>query len=388
MKKVLIFFYLLLALSQQGSAQLAGDVTIATAPLDKPPPAQMFRLTAEQYNNHFDFRLPNDGKLLVDFLRLSDWGEKNQLKEITDIAATQARFLKDSFSSAYSTKLLEINVPIDGAIIAFNYGEDLGGKKQMAFKEGNYYQLKTSFDTIRVVKNVRIREKPLVDSGLVQVQYTFILKDLSDIIALSEDPNVMNRIGDMADQAIYKQRKRWPRQDASHHTLMLTYDPAAKEPLATSNDDGAAMSFIGKRIRIYLGVGAVVYTGNAISPFFDESLVYMLPSRSKMQRFVGLNANGFGFLSSTAKNAEKKGYVSYNLEYGLCNRKTYGFLQQKTSVALGVMLATYNDTSKAMFHMAFNFGFNSFLSSGFGLATDFKKESKNGVIYINFKFNI
>jgi len=385
MKKVLMSVCLLLSLNQEGSAQLAGDVSIATAPLDKPPPAQMFQLTAEQYNNHFDFRLPNDGRLLVDFLRLSDWGEKNRLKEITDIAAAQARFLKDSFSSAYSTKLLEINVPIDGAIIAFNYGEDLGGKKQMAYKEGNYYQLKTSFDTIRVVKNVRIREKPLVDSGLVQVQYTFILKDLSDIIALSEDPNVMDRIGSLADQEINKQRKRWPRQDASHHTFMLTYDPGAKVPMTSSNDDGTAMSFIGKRIRLFLGLGATVYTGNAISPFLDESLVYMLPSRSKMQRFVGFNFTGFGFFNS---DAEKKGYVSYNLEYGLCKQKPYGFLQQKTSVVLGVMLANYKDHNKAMFNMAFNFGFNSFLSSGFGVASDFKKDSKDALIYINFKFNL
>ncbi|WP_162903260.1 hypothetical protein [Taibaiella koreensis] len=378
MKKILMCLCLFMAGSRHSQAQIAEDFNAA---LSKERTTQLFQLNTDQYNNHFDFKLPNDGKLYIDFLRLSDWGEKNQLKQITDIAADQVKFLKDSFSSSYSTKLIEINVPIDNKIIAFNYNEALTGKKQMAYKDGSYFQLKIAFDTIRVIKNVRIREKPRADSGLVQVQYTFVLKDISDMIALSEDPNVLSRIGDLADETIDKQRRHWPRQDASHHTLTMTYDPEAKEQMTINENEG----FFGKRIRIFMGIGAIIYSNNAISPFFDESIAFMLHTRSRMQRYVGFNLTGFGYINNSTL---RKSYVSYNLEYGLCKPQPYGFIQQRTSVALGLMTILYQDSTRYLFHMGFNFGFNSFLSSGFGFAADFKKDSKEGLLYVNFKFNL
>lgn len=384
MKKILVLLYLLTALSHSAGAQSLLQTMYDDR---KPVSNQMFQLNPEQYNHHFDFQLPNDGRLLVDFLRLSDWGEQNQLARITGIAAEQARALRDSFTSDYSTKLLEVNIPIDGKIIALNYSEETGGKKQMAYKDGVYYQLKTGFDTIRVIRNAGIRQKPLTDSGLIQVQYTFVLKDISDIGALAEHPAAIETIGRLADEAIARQKKRWNKPDAIYHRFDLKYVPGDKEPMKADNHDGAFMAFTSRMIGIYIGFGAAVYNNNtnSISPFIDESVAYLIPSRTRLQPFVGLNLTTFGFLTS---NSVQKVFTSYNFEYGVCSRKSRGFMQQRTSLVIGLMTVRNTGDPVDMLHLGCNFGLNNFLSAGFSVASDFKKDSKNSLLNINFKFNL
>ena len=383
MKKIQIFILCWLASSAVCFAQ-SGVATFSEINEKGPQATQLFQLNPEHYNNHFDFTLPDNGKLMVDFLRLSDWGKENQLQAIAATAAEQVRLLQDSFSGNYSSKLLALNIPVNGKIISVRYDEDKSAQKQLAYKDGSYYQLKTGFDTIRIIKNMGLRTKPLVDSGIIQVQYTFILKDINDIQTFSANPEILQQIGLAADSAIERQRKRWHQEDARHHTLRLIYDPRAPQPMTSDVEDGPVLSFIAKNIKMYLAVGFGVYTGNNVSPYFDEGISYLLPSRGRMQPFVGLNMTLFGLLNT---NGISNYYYSYNLEYGLC-KKGMGFMQQKTSITLGLM-QKYNSPQKIrLFHMGFNFGFNSFLSGGFGFATDFKKDSPEALIIANFKFNL
>lgn len=344
--------------------------------------SQLFRLSPEQYNHHVEFPLHNDGILQVDFLRLSDWGAQNQLKSVTAAAANQVKLLKDSFSNNYSTKFLAMNIPVDGKVLALNYQEEGKDKRQLAYKEGTYYQLKTGFDTVRVIKNVGVRTKPGSDSGLVQVQYTFILKDINDITTLAEDPDVVNNMGNLADEAIAKYRAQWNNQDARSHQLSLKYDPA-KDKVVTANtvNNTGMLKYIG----IYVGVGAMVYS-NTISPYFEEGIAFLIPSRAgKLQPFVGLNLTAFGFLNTTGN---KYNYASYNLEFGYCKRG-FAFMPQKTSLMMGLMRKqTDGQANRYMFHMGFTTAFNSFLSGGINFGTDFKKKSNNSFIGVNFKFNL
>lgn len=383
MKKILVLILLWLGYTGTGLAQQTG---LAAFGETEPPatPAQLFQLNPEQYNNHFDFVLPDNGRLFVDFLRLSDWGSENQLQAIAETAATQVRLLKDSFTTNYSTKLLTLNIPVNGKIISVNYKEDDREQHQLAYKDGDYYQLKTGFDTIRVIKNTGIRTKPEVDSGLIQVQYTFVLKDINDIQVLADNPETLQRIGMTADSAVNKQRRRWSRQDAMHHSFSMKYDPNAPRPLVTDNGDGSAFSFIRKRIGISLAVGFATYTNNSVSPYFDESLSYLIPTRGKMQYFAGVNATAFGYMNL---NGDQSYYTSYNVEYGLCKKST-GFMQQKTSMQIGLMRRFNVPQPYNMFHMGFNFGFNSYLSAGFNVASDFKKNSNRNLLLVNFKFNL
>lgn len=384
-KTALLFLLVLGSISSNIHAQTGMSAWGENVP--QTSKAQLFHLNPEQYNHHFDFALPDEGSLQVDFLRLSDWDGENKLQKVAAMAADRVRQLADSFRKEYTVKTMALNIPIDGKVIALQYQEYDDGKRQMAYKDGAYYQLKTGFDTIRVVRNIGIRKKPLVDSGLIQVQYTFILKDLKQIYDIAENPAILESAGRSADSAIARQRKRWPNQDAWHHTLRLQYDPSATQPMVADNNNGSLLSFQEKRIKIYLGIGVAAYTNNAVSPYLDETLAYMFRSRGKMQPFAGFNLTGFGLVNT---NGSSESYTSYNLEYGLC-KKAPGFIQQKTSVSLGYMTKYRSSGSGdpvSMFHMGFTFGFSPVLAGGFSFATDFKKDSKHALLLVNFKFNL
>jgi hypothetical protein len=383
MKKIIVLTLLWLSITTSCFAQ--GAMASSMDNGIKARTAQMFNLTPEQYNHHFEFTLPDDGRLEIDFLRLSDWGEKNQLQMVAEAAARQVKMLKDSFKNGYTTKLLEMNIPIDGKVIALNYGEQETGSHQLAYKEGTYYQLKTGFDTIRVVRNVGVRTKPLTDSGLVQVQYTFILKDINDIIELSGNPATMANLGTVIDGEVAKYRKKWNNQDGRAHQLNLTYDPTNEKMKGVETQDRTGIL---KYIDVYVGVGAMFYTNNSVSPYFEETIAYLIPSRvKKMQPFIGANITGFGYLY-TNKQQTSPGYISYNLEFGYCKRGS-SFMSQKSSMMLGVMKVNNPDlTNSYLFHLGFTLGFNSFLSGGFNIGSDYKKGSAKSVLGVNFKFNL
>lgn len=347
--------------------------------------AQLFSLNKEQQNHHFHYRLPDDGILNIDFLRLSDWGEKNDLYAIAQMAAAQAALLKDSFIAASSTKTLALNIPIDKRVISINYKEDNSKKNQLAFKDNAYFQLKSDFDTIRIVKNVGVRSKPLVDSGLIQIQYTFILKDIQDIQKLADQPAVLNDIGTQTDTYLSEQRQKWHKQDAYHHTLLLDYDPE-KSAGIQNNNANKLFPFLGNHVGVYIGFGAIVYE-NSISPYLDETIAYLAPSRGKTRKFVGLNLTAFGLLNGASTFFTNRNYATINGEFGIC-RQTTGLMQQKTSVTLGLMIHNQDDKRNNLFNMGFNYGFNSFLSAGFNFASDFKKDSKNNFWGVHFKFNL
>lgn len=385
MQKLSFLFLFTFCISSNIHAQgLFGDPDMMA--IDNPASnTNPYNLSPEQYNHHFEYKLQNDGTLQIDFLRLSDWGTKNRLAEIVDIAAEQVDRLKDSFRSDYSEKLLEMNIPINNKVLMVNYHEDDKNKNQLAYKNGTYYQLKTGFDTIRIVKNIAIKSKPLVDSGIVQIQYTFVLKDINDIQLLKDDPAVIEKIGNATDSVINKKREQWSAQDARHHQLDLymNTDKDSLSVIRTSTNKAAYGGYLG----IYCGLGAIVYN-NQLSYFAEVSLAYLIPTRGKMQGFVGLNANGFGlpsFSSATLKST-KSLYTSYNAEIGIC-KKGIGFMSQKTSFLLGVMTIR---NEKPLFNFGFNLGINRFASIGLNIAGNYKKEDKGGryVTGINFKFNL
>ncbi len=354
---------------------------------DHPAPApQLFNLNPLQENHHFHIKLPNDGLLDIDFQRLSDWGDQNRLLDIATMANTQVQQLKDSFRQGYTAKLIAINIPIREDIISVSYGEDASKKNQLAYRNGNYYELKTDFDTVRIIRNVGIRQKPGLDSGLVQIRYNFVLKDLDDLDKLVHNAALFDHIGRELDRAIADKRKAWRRPDASYYQLLLDYDPDKPEPMEVVSDRKIWSPFIQKKIGLYLSLGAVLFQ-STVSPYFDYSLAYLLPSRGKSQRFVGLNFTSFARFNSDM--SLRRNYTALNVEFGVFNagRGGTGLLGQKTALAYGVMFdAQHSD--KLMFNMSLSFGLTSYMSFGFGAASNFSKDPESSLLLMNLKFNL
>jgi transcriptional regulator len=346
---------------------------------------QMFELSPNRYNHHINVALPNDGTLQVDFLRLSDWGEQNRIAFMASTAKTHVSALKDSFKSNYSTKLVAINIPIDEELVSVKYGEDMSQRNQMVWKNGEYYQLKTGFDTIRIIKNIGTRKKPLSDSGLIQMQYTFILKDLSDIQSIASDPILLERIGKDMDSVIFAYRKKWGKQDMRGHYLNVDIDnERAKKTVVKSSNN--VKYFFRNHIGASVAFGGTVFRNN-VSPYFDISLAYLFPSNTNMHDFIGLSISSF---SQFTLNNYDRTYNLTSLEFGVC-QKNISLMQKKTSFTVGILTSDYEIKDEMWMSIGVNYGINSYLSVGLNSFISFedtKNKQEDGFIGVNFKFNL
>lgn len=379
--------YFLLCLALACTCSYAQERTPFISDEDNPaPPPLLFNLNPLQENHHFHIRLPNDGILDIDFQRLSDWGAQNRLLDMATIANTQVQHIKDSFRHGYTAKLVAINIPIQEDIIAINYGENTAKGSQMAYRNGNYYELKTDFDTVRIIRNVSVREKPGIDSGLVQIRYNFILKDLDDLDKLVHNPALFEHIGRELDRVIEDKRKTWRRPDASYYQLLLDYDPDRKVPMDIVSDRKIWSPFIHKKIGVYLSLGAILYQ-NTVSPYFDYTFAYLLPSRGRSQRFVGLNFTTFARFNSDM--SLRRNYTALNAEVGVfsAGKGGNGLLGQKSALSSGIMFDAQH-SNKVMLNLSLSFGLTSYMSFGFGAASNFTKEPESSLLYMNLKFNL
>ncbi len=380
MKKIPLLLIAVSGLYGRAHAQMASAFD---APVGAPPQVQLFDLNEYQRNHQFRVQLPSDGTLLIDFQRLSDWGAEHKLNEVAGIAADQVRLLKGELLHDYSTKSIDINIPVNGAPIAVRYREDDHEKNQRIYQDGTYYPLKTAFDTVVVVRNIGIRTRPQVDSGLVQIKYTFILKDISELEYLAGNSEILADAGNELDTAIARKRKKWYNQDARHHRLLLDYHPdRSKKVLVPS--DGDLFPFMDKHIGVYVSFGGVIFR-NSVSPFFDHSIGYILPSHNTIKPFVGLNITSFGVFNNDF--SVNRFYNSINAEFGVF-RAGSGLMKEKTSFALGMMYSDFKPADK-MFHLGINYGVNHFFTIGLSMASELRAgKNNNGLMSVNFKINL
>lgn len=384
MYKVIVFLtlFFLNAIAGKALAQTDWD----DAPEDEPKQG-IFELQPFQKNHQISVQLPNEGVLTIDFLRLSDWGEKNELQKLSAIASKQIANIADSFKHASSSKTVALNVPLDEQVISLAYYENNGFGTQLAYKDNEYYQLKTSFDTLRIIRNKAIRTTPEFDSGLVQVGYTFSLKNLDDINSLIADEALMQRIGDSIDTKIGLYRKRWSHQDARSHQLSMTYNSTKEEAVQADAVGSSLFPFLRNRFALYLGVGGILFN-NQLAPIADMTLAYVFPSNKTSKLYVGLNTYSFATFDGNLKPIGS--YASYNMEFGIF-RGGRGLMRSKTSLAYGVMIRDYpNEKKRVMFNTVLNWGVTSYMTVGLNAAStlNFNNKKDIGMIAVHLKFNL
>ena len=351
---------------------------------------ELFELKIHQKNHHFTIRLPDDGVLNIDFMRISDWGGQEELSQVVNAAARQVRQLKDSFKNEFSGKYMAINIPMDNSIISLKYKEDNSQVSQLAYKDGTYYQLKTGFDTVKIIKNVRVRATPAFDSGLVQVSYTFALKDIFDIDRLANQPAILEKIGGRVEKKVAEVTQKWHNPDFRSHTLTLDYDVNTdKEPQIDKYQDYIYPVFR-NTIALYVGIGAVVFN-NKIAPVTDLTVGYIFPSHKKRKGFAGLNISSFPVFDRDFQY--QKTYTAINAEFGSFKGGT-GLMHEKTSIGFGVMYSNYGNSfnaqkEKAMVNMIINWGVSNNITVGLNAASSFSsKNGGYGIMGVQFKFNL
>jgi hypothetical protein len=384
MKPCLKIWALLMLVMAKGFSFAQG---VGYATEEELPRLQLFNVTEYQKNHRIHIQLPEDASLCIEFLRLSDWGSQHELPYLTDLASKQVNSLLDSFKNTTSAKILAMNLPSDGQVISLALSERNLGETQLAFKDNEYYQLKTSFDTIRIVRNEGVRRSPAVDSGLIQVCYTFSLKNLSDISKLANNTALWSQVGDSIDSKIALYRSRWKNPDAQAHQLTMYYNAQTESAVGVDARSGALFPALRNKIAVYVGVGGILHSGG-LAPMIDLSFAYVFPGRGKQKAFLGFNMHSFSHFDSNLKPQVQ--YSAINAELGTF-RNNRGLMQAKTSIGYGVLVRKpEHEKARVLFNMVLNWGVTSYMTVGLNAAStlNFDKSKDIGLMGVQLKFNL
>jgi len=329
-----------------------------------------FRLDREQEQYTVSADLEKGDKIIIHFAKAGDW--QSELTEMTRIAAAQYQYLADSFKSLISQKNLFLKIPKDTDLITLQYSEDNNdGPHQMAYKNGNHFVLKTSMDTIIVLKDGGQYKDPVYlsnDSSQYtrQVQYTFILKDISDIKNIAANAEMLSRISHLVDSVL----KNGPIKKDREKRLTIAF--------SNQNDSKGGMIVkptyaIGDHITIDVPIGIEILNGN-LGAVTDVGYSYIDEPDSRSSFFGSLNLSTFLLPGSTLNFHNI--YSGIGIELGTADVST-GTLMNKYSIGLGYFIGKNKKNGNEtvlpnMFRLYLNFPITKNINIGMDMMSDFK----------------
>lgn len=337
-----------------------------------------FRLDREQEQYTVSADLEKGNKIIIHFAKAGDW--QNELTEMTRIAAAQYQYLADSFKSLISQKNLFLKIPKDADLITLQYSENNNdGPHQMAYKNGNHFVLKTTMDTIIVLKDGGQYKDPVYlsnDSSQYtrQVQYTYILKDLSDINSIAAESEKLNRISHQVDSVL----QNGPIKKDREKRLTIAF--------SNQNDSKGDMTIkptytIGDHYVFTMPIGIEILNGN-LGAAYDVGYGYIDEPNSKSSFFATLNLSGFLLPASTL--SAHNFYAAIGVELGTVDASEDA-LMNKYSIGLGYFMGKSKNNKNGnetvfsnMFRLFINFPITKNLNIGMDMMSDFKlKAMKN-----------
>lgn len=329
-----------------------------------------FRLDREQEQYTVLADLEKGDKIIIHFAKAGDW--QSELTEMTRIAAAQYQYLADSFKSLISQKNLFLKIPKDADLITLQYSENNNdGPHQMAYKNGNHFVLKTSMDTIIVLKDGGQYKDPVYlsnDSSQYtrQVQYTFILKDISDIKNIAANAEMLSRISHLVDSVL----KNGPIKKDREKRLTIAF--------SNQNDSKGGMIVkptyaIGDHITIDVPIGIEILNGN-LGAVTDVGYSYIDEPDSRSSFFGSLNLSTFLLPGSTLNFHNI--YSGIGIELGTADVST-GTLMNKYSIGLGYFIGKNKKNGNEtvlpnMFRLYLNFPITKNINIGMDMMSDFK----------------
>jgi hypothetical protein len=183
---------------------------------------KLFNLKEQDINYRFTVALEQGNFLIVEWPHLSDWHDKGDLQHIVSLAKFYYRQVADSFKYGTTAKRIDIHIPIDNEPVTMMLCEHKAERNVLLLKGSMQAPLKVNMDTIRILKTLAEKEVNQ-EKKLVQVQYTFLLKDLEEINKLDEN-NLVADAGNKFDSIVSRHRHKWT------NNLTVNYYPLAENP--------------------------------------------------------------------------------------------------------------------------------------------------------------
>ncbi|MEZ5017863.1 MAG: hypothetical protein R2800_12470 [Flavipsychrobacter sp.] len=308
--------------------------------------------------NHFiKVTLPNDNFLLIDFYRMSYWPTPSDLQSVCDIAAGTVDNVSDKFKDQDASKWLGLHVPMNNKPVMVQLKEHnddgifvVDGQESAALKIG--------MDTVQVLKTYKKntgRNKELEE--LAQIQYTFVLKDISDMQVIANNKALIADIVHTLDSVVAAKRSRWKKEDIWYHKVGIAYEPMEtdkSEKLTVTNRGNGIL----KGIDVDYYIGASLFR-HKLTPNLEMGVSYKFPDNKTeytyfrasfvtLPQFEQVNTARFDFYNT----------VSFNAEIGtIINRKVSQVPIYNTSIGFGYIMSDHPSIEPHnMYSMFFHFG--------------------------------
>lgn len=308
---------------------------------DKVVTDRLFNLDDLSINYHFTAELGGGNFAVIEYSHLGDWVDKGELRQAIDIAQRYYRKVQDSFKGAASSKRLDIHIPLEGEPATARIFEYAPPATVLLMKGDMQSPLKVTMDTVRILRTVA--ERTVYHSKrYVQMQYTFLLKDIDEVMDLTKNPAIISNVEQTFDSVVNEYRDRWSRPNKWTHNLNVTYYPASGDPkqrldikrVKTDDDKGKfyqAFEFDG-------GLGLTFFR-NAPCPVIDAAISYKWPTRKGEYVFLRLSNTTFSdFVWRGSTSWSAYGLSFLNIEFGWLKARTQSNIPlYKTAIGFGYL---------------------------------------------------
>lgn len=317
----------------------------------------LFHLEKADKNHFFKVTLPNDNFLLIDFYKMSYWPETSDLQSLTSIAANVVEKVSNNFKNPDASKWLGVHIPVKNEPVTIQLKEHDDGSKLMVIGANKTASLKVGMDTVQVLKTYKRntgKNKNLEE--LAQIQYTFILKDISDMSAITNNKAMIADIVKTIDSVVAKKRDKWSHEDIWYHKIGIAYEPMEtdKEKKLTVKNTGVTGIMKGLDVDYYFGASLFRHT---IIPSLEVGVSYKFPdtkteftylraSLVTLPQFEKINTARYDFYNT----------VSFNAEIGtIINKRNSRVPIYTTSIGFGYIMSDHpslkqNNTYTMFFH--------------------------------------
>lgn len=325
---------------------------------------ELFEVKDYDLKHHFTIATGKGGYLVFEMQRLSAWKGKEDFFRYTEAILPVLTQYRDSFSRPLSTKRLDIHIPVQNKPIISRFSEQMINSNLQALDDKETVALKMTLDTLRIVKKFEDR-KIQGEQVPEHFQYTFFVRNITDVKALLADKDWMNHTAGLIDSVVTAYRREWRSQDAWFHHLFVSYDPARspkKQLLVTrqlSEQNGVATQDM---LSFSTGFGAALVR-NTICPTADVGLQLTFYSDHESMFFTRLSASSFTrFEEQTGQRfkAYATSFVNAEIGFGV-NRSNTKLKPYSLSLGFGYKLLNKHQADrdpslpKYLYRMFFNY---------------------------------
>lgn len=319
---------------------------------------KLFHLDKKQYNHSFSITLPDDNFLLIDFYRMSYWPDSSDLQNICDIAADAVGQVQSSFDNDQTSKFIGVHVPEKNRPITVMSRENNDGSDIVVISKGVTSPLKIGMDTVRVLKTYKTVKDPLEETDvLAQVQYTFVLKDMSDMEVLANNKAVIYDVANTLDSVINQKRNKWNKQDTWYHKIGISYKPMegdGKQKLKVTNPDLG----ISKAFDLGYYIGAALYRNDFV-PSLEMGLSYKFPIMGRESFYTRaslVTLTQFEKVSQSRYDMHYTGFICAEIG-SIVDRPNSGVPIYTTSLGVGYMISDHPaNKSRTGYKLFFHYG--------------------------------